>query len=352
MTKKKRTKRMSVYQGLVKHFENIALNLLSSQQKTHLIGKGLGLSIAVIMRRMRSQVRASRYSVNKTGAFIAQERAIQDPIVKTKLGELIDCLRIGDKRLNDSDLSKRERFVSHNNQGFFDKSGLFVSDFLADSMNIRHFHIGYNKPTNDQLVYALFDVHQITLLAIGSHSDMYIESKNNPIFSVLEADFPEVADKLCPIMNGIASLSNAQPSPQDVKKLKTNGVNTGFMDSKGQFRMVINGSTTARTPMNTTMFADDIARELRQIIQDDNARFVSLEHHEGHPCLLLMLPHGRDYRYELVKLNTQSALASATEMLGELYVFEGVGQPPQYPIINERYNSKKNQKRITHTEAS
>nr|WP_321257334.1 hypothetical protein [uncultured Pseudodesulfovibrio sp.] len=349
MANKKRIKRMSVYQGLAKYFEKTALELLSSQERKHLIGKGLGLSIAVIKRHMKSQIRAFPYSVKKTGAFIVQEGAIQDPIVRTKLGELIDCLQIGDKRLNNPNLNKRERFVTHNNQGFFDKSGRFIADFMADSMHIRHFHVGYNKLTNDQLVYALFHTHEITLLAIGCHSDMYIESKENPIFNVLETELPVVADSLCPVMKGILPSFTDQPSPQDIKNLKTNGVNIHFADSQGQARMVLNGNTMARTPIDTRMFADRIAYELRDIVQDENATFISLEHHKGHPCLLLKLPHGHDYRYELVKLNTQSALVSAAEMLEELFIVEGVGQSPQYPRIQERFKSKKNQKRIART---
>ncbi len=167
-------------------------------------------AFAVIQRYLRSQVIPFPYLVEKTKAFRIQEATIQDPTVKAKLGELIGCLQVGDKRLNDSSLNKHDRFITKNNDGFFDSSGKFIADFMADGMHIRHFHIGYNKPTNDQLVYALFNANQITLLAIGRHSDMYIESKNNPIFSVLESELPTVAEAFCPVMKGVsASHENA-----------------------------------------------------------------------------------------------------------------------------------------------
>ncbi len=102
------------------------------------------------------------------------------------------------------------------------------------------------------------------------------------------------------------------PSPQDVNSLKTSGLNIHFEDSQGQVRMVINGITTARTPLDTTMFADRISYEFREIVKEKDATFVSLEHHEGHPYLLLKLRSKRDRNYELITLPPESTLAKSS----------------------------------------
>jgi len=324
-----------------------AKKLLSPKDTSYFTGEPV-FSIAILHRFLRSRIFPAPYTIIETGYFKKSLGNLSDKVIFDKIAEFKQLLRCGDQRLNCDTLTKRDRFVSTNNSGFFDKNGIFVSDFLSDIIGIRHFHIGYNKDTNDNLLFVRFDKDVAFLLTVGTHKDIHVDSGNSAVFRAIEVEFPSELDKFFPELKGVF-LDNLQINESQkldkAKILKSAGVNSFFVDSAGRSRMFGLGFSSARTPISTTLFIQKVRQELHWIFFENNEfkllknppYVVSFERIDSIPHVIsCQRDNDLKLHFTFTKLNELSNITKLIDIIDDVYFAKGENRKLMAERIKKR----------------
>lgn len=327
-------KRYAIMDSFSKLLAHEAKKLLPPTDLKHFDGKP-ELSIAVLHRFLSSRIFPVPYTVIETNFFKKSLAWVSDKIILAKIEEFKESLRLGSQRINDRSLNKRERFVTSNNFGFFDKNGRFILDFLSDIVGIRHFHVGYDKNTNDNLLFVRFCQDTAFILAVGTHKDVHVDTGCSIVFSAIEEEFPSELDNFFPELKGILP-DNTKHSEDELlekaKVLKSGGVNSFFVDAEGRPRMLGVGFSSARTPTSTTMFIHKVIRELHWIFFENEAYkwfnspsyIISLEKIDAVPYLIsCQRDTERKLRFTFTQLNEQWNISKLIDIIDSVYFSRG-----------------------------
>ncbi|EGY26304.1 hypothetical protein DA2_1487 [Desulfovibrio sp. A2] len=341
---------------VLKSFDKIlmsyATRILPPDQRKYLKGKDGSDFLYVMNRYLKTMVVPVPHSVVITPTYKCALSMIGDLEIHKKSNLLINAFKTGNPILNKKGLSKADRFVTDNNFMFFDKSGCHILDFLSYGASIRHFHIGYNKGTDDTLAYVIVMNNEAHFLTIASHSDIYIESGGNVVFNALLNEYPYYADR---IFYKVKSGTLTQPalSSNDVRMLKVSGVNSAFVDKNGDVRIPTSAISTARTPMSETMRYIKAKNEIEEYIstvemrvRGKNIRIISIETYNKKPVIVFCCEHSPNkIEYINVIINESSAIGSIIKDIYDICTIGGFPYPSVSPKIQNKAASRKNNKR-------
>lgn len=347
--------RLNSKQGFLKsvdnYFKQHAIIALQESEKKFINELNLTTSICIILRYILRISATLPHTIHYSSNFRKNMESVSDQKIKTKINKLLIKLKSGSNDLLNHKLCKEERFVTANSIGYFDSKGNIVSDFLLDSLHIMHFHVGYNKITNDNLVFALLYNENAYILGIGSHKDLYFESSGNIIIETLINEFQEIATKLIPTLKGnILAPSRHIPTPDIIKNLKIAGVNPAIVDRSHKLRFPINSTSTARTPIQSTMLANNIFKEASLIFNEINSEenqkieLTSLEHRDSHPCMLIRSTEGQKAIYTIIKLNSKSKMSQAVDIIHKFSILSETPIKNAIQTINKRVAKKRQTK--------
>lgn len=289
-------------------------------------------SIAIFHKFLCSRVYPIEYSIVETSFFKERIKQIKDKKILKKIEMFKESLRSGDQRVNNPYLNKEERFVTTNSVGYFDRNGRFLLDFLSEIVGIRHFHVGYNKQTDDTLLFVRFVKDTAFILSVGSHKDIHVDTGESIVFDAIAAEFPSELDSFFPELKGILPPEIDACALDKVKKLKSCGVTTSFSDKDGKTRMLGIGFSSARTPNFTTFFIDCVMQELHSIFFESNnwqwfnspSRIISIEKIKSIPYLVSSqrADDGR-LRYTFSRLHQNSNIVKLIDILDCVYFSQG-----------------------------
>lgn len=312
------------------------------------------LSITIMRRYAFAYIPPVPLNLLPTDIFIQQANAISNQKIAVKLKKFILLATKGDQLLNDSNLNKADRFAPESINYYFDSDGRYHSDFLLDSLGIQHFHIGYDKKTDDNLIFTIRQGTNLYLLAIGTHRDMYIENEQSVLHQALREFGPQYYD------NSILKMEmDLGKRPHDaitldhIKKMKAAGLTTLFTASDGTVRMSDLGISTARVPTRVVLDVNRIIRELvfylygenLSVIDGDRFRILSIENSALGPLLIC-----RDYvdkdnkKYLFTLINKESKLMRLIELIEEVHFVSDRPNRNVYELISKIIKSPENQK--------
>lgn len=311
--------------------------------------------VITIMRRFSlAQIPPIPFQLIPLDTFVEQANSITDAKIAEKLKKFMDIAAKGDQRLNDISLSKEERFASESINHYFDATGRYRSDFLLDSLGIQHFHIGYNKKTDDNLLFTKRHGNYLYLMAIGTHADIYIENEHSVLHRALYEFGPQYYERSVPSLGIKAPQKADRPSLPMIKQMKVSGFTVPFVAPDDSVRIAGLGTTQDRTPLPVMRMTGQILREVTyylygndlSVINGDKFRVLSLENTPDGPLLIT-----RDYsdksnkKYLLTLLNENSKLVQLISLINEVNLISGKKGKSFYGLINAKVNSPQNQKK-------
>lgn len=325
------SKKFYIYDSFTKLIAYEAKKLLIQPDVMHFDGDPV-LSIAIIHKFLCSRVYPIEYSIVETSFFKKGIKNIKDKKILAKIDVFKKYLRSGDQRLNNPYLDKEERFVTANSVGYFDRNGRFLLDFLSEIVGIRHFHVGYNKHTDDTLLFVRFVEDTAFILSVGNHKDIHVDTGKSIVFDAIAEEFPLELDSFFPELKGILPPEIDDCTLDKVKMLKSGGVTTFFPDRYGKTRMLGIGFSSARTPTFTAFFLDRIIQELHCIFFeskswkwfDSSSRIISIERIKSIPYLISSqrAEDGR-LRYTFSRLHHKSNITKLIDILDCVYFSQG-----------------------------
>ena len=250
-------------------------------------------------------------------------------------------------------MPKEDRFASETIDHYFDAEGRYRSDFLLDSLGIQHFHIGYSKKTDDNLLFTKRHDSNLYLLAIGSHTDMYIENERSVLHQALYEFGPQYYDRSVVKLKADAPRGAEKPPLSAIKQLKAAGLTLPFVAADGSVRIAGSGISTDRTPTSVVRDTNRMWRELvfylygddLTIINGERFRILSLENTSDGPLIIT-----RDYsdklnqKYRFTLLNEKSQLVQLISLITEVNLVSGKAGKSLYNLIKTSINSPQNQK--------
>lgn len=270
-----------------------------------------------------------------------------------KLKKFMELAVDGDSKLNDSSLPKEERFVSESINYYFDTEGRYRSDFLLDALGIQHFHIGYSKKTDDNLIFTKRHGGNLYLMAIGSHADMYIENECSILHQAMYEFGPQYYNSSVIKLKNDAPKRTEKPPLSAVKQLKAAGLTLPFVAFDGSVRIAGLGMSTDRTPTLVVRDTNKMLMELvfylygddLSIINGDRFRILSLENTSEGSLIIT-----RDYsdkfnkKYLFTLLNEKSKLVQLISLINEVNLISGKNGKSLYNLIKAKIDSPQNQK--------
>lgn len=289
------------------------------------------------------------YNIIETPTFKNCLSSISDRQILKKISILKEKLSVGDNSVLDSKQNKMERFVSENFNGFFDKSDTAVSDFLLDTAQIMHFHIGYNKNTSDVLLFAHIANNDIYFICIGSHKDLYIDASPSFIFDSFYKELPIVANRYFPTLS-VKELSYYLDY-DGAKKFKTNAINAAFKDSNGKIRTAQINYAANRMPSYIADYLINISREFESYTSEEdyrekNLKVIALEFYNNKYCILLRdINNLQDQSCTLIYVNERSFFARIITLLEDIREKFAPQRKSTIELLLTRANSRKNRKR-------
>ncbi|MDL2267900.1 hypothetical protein LJC46_07960 [Desulfovibrio sp. OttesenSCG-928-G15] len=308
--------------------------------------------ITIMRRYCLAQIPPTPLRLIPLDVFVEKANSIADKKIAEKLKKFMILAAQGDSKLNDSSLPKEDRFASETINHYFDAEGRYRSDFLLDSLGIQHFHIGYSKKTDDNLIFTKRYGSNLYLMAIGTHADMYIENEHSILHQALYEFGPQYYD------SSVIRLANAprraeKPPLSAVKQLKAAGLTLPFVAVDGSVRVAGLGIATDRTPMPVVRDTNQMLRELvfylygddLSIINGDRFRVLSLDNTSDGPLIIT-----RDYsdklnkKYLFTLLNEKSKLVQLISLINEVNLISGKSGQSLYSLIKAKIDSPQNQK--------
>ncbi|NDV22640.1 hypothetical protein [Desulfovibrio sp. JC022] len=225
-------------------------------------------------------------------------------------------------------------------------------DFMASGLGVRHYHIGYNKITNDNLVFVLFQGNEAHLLTLGKHTDLYVESPECKVFEVLIDEYSDWANRWCPVAKGVTGLSRPVGTVQDFKALKVAGCTTMFQDKNGDVRMVINCNSVSRTPYHTFCLSSGIIQEVlntyklsREYKEKKIAKLISMEFVGQDPMLIFKIVDS-GINYLCIKAKSETATGRVLSMVKDFAYLNTIDWPKAYDEVIKLSSSSRNKKKI------
>jgi hypothetical protein len=114
-------------------------------------------------------------------------QVLKDDTLKRKVQRILKYFRDGDKRINDKSVKILPRSSYRYFKSSFNKTkNRYVMDYVCDAYGIRHTHL--LSPNDDCLLFYVLINHNIILLSIGTHKDIY-ENNNLRILIHEFSDF-------------------------------------------------------------------------------------------------------------------------------------------------------------------
>lgn len=323
----------------LKLIPNIKENFLDKPEK-----------ILFVLTRYQSMfLRHEIYNIIETPTFKNCLNSISDKQILQKIDLLKKKLAIGDNSVLDSKKSKMERFVTANFNGFFDASGTAVTDFLLDTAQIMHFHIGYNKNTSDVLLFAYVSDNNIYFICIGSHKDLYVESGNSFVFDSFHKEFTIDANSLFPILRCQGISNNLDV--KSAKDFKINAINAAFCDYEGNIRMPAINYAANRMPSYVVEYLININKEFNFLLCDENYvgkkfKIIALEMFNGkHAVMMRDVSIVSDLTVLTIYVNEKSYIAHIIDFLETSRKRINISDNSTISLIMSRAKSRKNIKR-------
>lgn len=337
-----------LYASYLKALKKLLVGILPYYSTYIMSQKDEYFILAFLWRYVHTRIVPARYRVNETSTFKDHFDSIDDVHVRSKIIRLRECLSCGASILNRSSVRNEDRFASKSIDVFLDSRGRFFSDFLAENLGIRHYHIGYNKKTMDALAFVKVDGDSCHILAAGTHKDLYVETGQSVVEKVIKTEYPDEYERCFKKIPVVLSAEN--PTPKEAALLKTAGITAAFSDADGAARFVGLGVTSARTPLYVNRLVT-VARDELRMIACDMARMLRAKHTtitsfemiENVPHLVV-----RDHILETamsfgrITLSPNHGLGAICIMLCDAYAVEGKTMPRVYPKLLKMTKQRKN----------
>lgn len=306
--------------------------------------------ILFVLKRYQSMfLKHCVYNIIETPTFKNCLLSISDKQILKKINILKEKLSVGDNGVLDNKKNKKERFVSDNFNGFFDAEGTAVTDFLLDTAQIMHFHVGYNKNTSDILLFAYVADNNIYFICIGSHKDLYIDASQSFIFDSFYKELPIAANHYFPMLH--CEELSYYLDYKGAKKFKTNAINSAFKDSNGKIRAARVNYTLNRMP---SYIADDLINIIREFelytlkeeYSEKKLKVIALEFFNNKYCILLRdINNLQNQSCTLIYVNKKTTIAQIINFLEDIRKKFDFPSNSTIELLLSRANSRKNRKR-------
>ena len=233
--------------------------------------------LSILFRFVNSRVVPwKKQNVIITKEFNQDLAKITDKRIKKKIADLITALSCGDPILNDTSLDKEHRFAPLSMDNFFSKNDSELTkyrcDFLLELFGIQHYHVGYDKNTDNTLVFVWRDwlAGRNLLLGIGTHDDILLQSNNNHIRESMFKIFPEE------ILGKYFYITPFPPedsvlNDKEFKTLRNRGINTSFVDSVTENVFMGPSYSTSKTPIYVFFFLRQLMADISSLLKDIGA---------------------------------------------------------------------------------
>lgn len=225
-------------------------------------------NFAILLRYVNSRIVPGQgLNIIKTDEFKNDLSNIVDPKILKKVNALIKALSCGNPILNDTSLEKKYRFAPLSLNNFFEyKNNVDIryhSDFLLELFGIQHYHVGYDRKTDNTLVFVWRDWlnKQAMLLGIGSHEDILLQSNNNHIRISMFNNLPKEILSTYFYKTQVKMFSNGF-SDKQLKKIRDSGINTFFRDSSTGDVYMTPSFCISKTPNYAFYFMRALATEV------------------------------------------------------------------------------------------
>lgn len=239
--------------------------------------------LTILFRFVNSRVVPwQKQNVTPTKYFKQDLAKITDKRIKKKIDELITALSCGDPILNDTSLDKEYRFAPLSIDKFFSKNDSELTkyrcDFLLELFGIQHYHVGYDKNTDNTLVFVWRDwlAGRNLLLGIGNHDDIMLQSNNNHIREAMNNNLPQEITELLFFKSQLYNPSYV-PSDDEIKKLRDEGINSPFFDSASGEIYITPSVSLSKIPEFVEFFIEGMKRDISLLFTEiGSGKFIDL----------------------------------------------------------------------------
>lgn len=313
-----------IYEHIKLVFKSKPENLSFIKNTDYIIG------LTILFRFVNSRVVPwQKQNVTPTKDFKQDLAKITEKRVKKKIDDLITALSCGDPILNDTSLDKEHRFAPLSMDNFFSKNDSELTkyrcDFLLELFGIQHYHVGYDKNTDNTLVFVWRDwlAGRNLLLGIGTHDDILLQSNNNHIRESMFKIFPEE------ILGKYYSKTPFPPedsvlNDKEFKTLRDRGINTSFIDSATENIFMAPSYSTSKTPIYIFFFHRQLMTDIPLLLKDIGARkLISLN---IKPDIALISATTEDVKISHLEVNLDDPNIKMSSIGKLLLVFRRVRQ--------------------------
>lgn len=278
--------------------------------------------LAILFRYVNSRVvSGEKFNIIKTDEFNNDYEKINDPKIQNKVGALIKALSQSNPVLNDTSLNKRRRFAPKSmNRFFFDNANVgdrYCSDFLLELFGIQHYHVGYDKFTDNTLVFVWRDWRNknVILLGIGTHDEILLQAGINHIRDSLLNNLPKEITNYLFYKTQLETFSYL-PDDKDLKRLRDSGINTVFRDSNSGDVYMVPSISLSRIPDHVNFFIMKLQREISFGFSGvDITQIVGFKIEHKKAFIFAMRSSGIITKFEMDLGNTASPLNNTVRLL-------------------------------------
>lgn len=278
--------------------------------------------LAILFRYVNSRVvPGEKINIIITDEFKNDYKKIVDPKIKKKVQDLLNALSQSSPDLNNTSLKKSSRFAPKSmDRFFFDKAHVgdrYCSDFLLEIFGIQHYHVGYDKHTDDTLVFVWRDwsIKKAIMLGIGKHDEILLQSGNNHIRDSMLNNLPKEITNYLFHKSQFETLAYI-PNDKELKTLRDHGINTVFQDSKSGDIYMSPSINLSRIPDHVNFFIMQLKREIPFLFSGvDITKIVGLKIELKMALFFTMSASGRIIPYEVNLKNLDEPLSNTVRLL-------------------------------------